>query len=271
MSGKERLKILVVGDVFGNPGRRFLRVVLPPLRREVGADMVIVNGENAAGGMGITEKTAKEVFAAGADVITTGNHVWKYRKEIVPALINEPRLLRPANYPEGTPGSGHYVHDLGGGLKVAVLNLCGRTFMEPLECPFRTADLLVEELRRETPIIVVDFHAEATSEKQAMGWYLAGRVTAVLGTHTHVQTADERILPGGTAYITDIGMTGPRDGVIGMRRDRIIERFVTQLPVRFEVADGPSMLNAVLVEVDPGTGKALGIKRIWRDEEAQGG
>jgi len=270
VSHKDRLRVLFVGDVFGNPGRRFLRVALPALRRKYQVDVAIVNGENAAGGMGITEKTARELFSAGADVITTGNHVWKYGRDVLPALKSEPRLLRPANYPEGAPGSGHYVHEVGEGLKVAVLNLCGRVFMEPIECPFRTADLLVEELRKETPVIVVDFHAEATSEKQAMGWYLAGRVSAVVGTHTHVQTADERILPGGTAYITDVGMTGPRDGVIGMKRERIIERFLTQIPVRFEVAEGPSILNAVLVEVEPKTGRALGIKRIWLDEEAGG-
>jgi len=269
MSHPDRLRILFVGDVFGNPGRRFLKACLPKLKRELGAHLAIVNGENAAGGMGITAKTAEEIFGAGAEVITTGNHVWKYKKDVLPALINEPRLLRPANYPEGVPGSGHYVHDLGNGVKVAVLNLCGRVFMEPLECPFRTADLLVEELRKETPVIVVDFHAEATSEKQAMGWYLAGRVSAVVGTHTHVQTADERILPGGTAYITDVGMTGPRDGVIGVRRERIIERFLTQTPVRFEVADGPCMLNAVLIEIEPETGLAVGINRIWRDEEGE--
>lgn len=267
MSRSGTLRVLFVGDVFGNPGRRFLKVALPPLKQEYQVDLTVVNGENAAGGMGITEKTAKELFSAGADVITTGNHVWKYRKEVLPALIGEPRLLRPANYPEGTPGNGCYVHKLVGGLKVAILNLCGRIFMEPLECPFRVADIFVEELIKETPIIVVDFHAEATSEKQAMGWYLAGRVSAVLGTHTHVQTADERILPGGTAYITDVGMTGPKDGVIGVKKECIIERFLTQLPVRFEVADRPSVLNAVLVEIEPEAGRAVGVKRIWHEEE----
>ncbi len=263
----EEIRLLIIGDIFGRPGRRILQALLPGLRKEFNTHMVIANGENAAGGMGITQGVAREIFNAGVDVITTGNHVWKQQKEAVALLANESRVLRPANYPPEAPGSGLYVHTLNDGTKVAVINLCGRTFMEPLECPFHKAEELVEEARSQTPIIVVDFHAEATSEKLAMGWFLDGKVSAVVGTHTHVQTADERILPGGTAYITDIGMTGPRDGIIGVKKECIIRRFVTQIPVRFEVASGPAMLNAVLIGVDKETGKARSIKRIWREGE----
>lgn len=253
------MKILVVGDVTGKPGRRILKLLLPQLRRQHGATLVIANGENAAGGMGITEETAGELFAAGVDLITGGNHTWRNRDAYV-LLDAHPRILRPANYPPGAPGRGAATVEVNG-VAVGVLNLQGRVFMSELDDPFRAADLAVAELRLRTPVIVVDFHAEATSEKVAMGWHLDGKVSAVLGTHTHVQTADERILPGGTAYVTDIGMTGPRDGVIGMDREVILEHFRSGLPTRFTVAGGVAQLNGVVIDVD-GDGRAQAIERI---------
>ncbi len=255
------MHILVVGDIHGKPGRTILRDVLPGLRREHDAALVIANGENAAGGAGISAKVVEEIFDAGVDVITGGNHTW-HNRDAYELLDGDPRLLRPMNYPAGVPGRGATVVQAKGGQRVAVLNVQGRVFMQELEDPFRAARAEAERLRDETPVIVVDFHAEATSEKIALGWYLDGRVSAVIGTHTHVQTADERILPDGTAYITDVGMTGPRDGVIGMAREGILERFLTQLPVRFQVAKGPVQLNAIAVDVDEGTGRARAITRI---------
>ncbi|MDQ7819559.1 MAG: TIGR00282 family metallophosphoesterase [Armatimonadota bacterium] len=255
------MRILFVGDVHGRPGRRILAARLPALRRQHGADLVIANGENAAGGSGINAAVADELFAAGVDVITGGNHTWQIR-EAYELLDSDPRILRPANYPPGVPGRGSALVGTRAGRAVGVVNLMGRVFMGELDDPFRVARAEVDRLRERTPVIVVDFHAEATSEKQALAWYLDGQVSAVLGTHTHVQTADERILPGGTAYITDVGMTGPRDGIIGMDRSRILERFLTQLPVRFEVAGGPAQLNAVAVEVDEATGRARQILRV---------
>jgi hypothetical protein len=259
------MKILVIGDVTGKPGRRILKALLPQLRRRHGARLVIANGENAAGGMGITEETAEEIFAAGVDLITGGNHTWRNRDAYV-LLDEHARILRPANYPPGAPGRGAATVEVDG-TTVGVLNLQGRVFMGELDDPFRAADAEVAELRRRTPIIMVDFHAEATSEKIAMGWHLDGRVSAMAGTHTHVQTADERILPGGTAYITDIGMTGPRDGVIGMDREVILEHFRSGLPSRFTVAGGLMQLNGVAVEVD-GDGRAQTIERIQMVQEA---
>jgi len=255
------MKVLMVGDITGRPGRRILARFLPNLRQKHGVDFVIANGENAAGGTGLTRATAEEIFACGVDVITGGNHTWHHR-EIYEFLESHPKVLRPANYPPGAPGRGSLVAQGRRGHRVGVVNLQGRGFMQELEDPFRVGLQEVEKLREETPLIFVDIHAEATSEKMALAWFLDGRVSAVLGTHTHVQTADERILPGGTAYITDVGMTGPRDGIIGMEREEVIQRFLTQLPVRFQVAKGTAQLDAVLVEVDEETGKALGIQRI---------
>lgn len=254
------MKILFIGDVTGKPGRRILADRLPALRREHKFDVIIANGENSAGGMGLTAGTAAELFATGVDVLTNGNHVW-HNREAYDLLDAEPRVLRPANYPPGVPGRGAAVVTAASGARVGVLNLQGRVFMAELDDPFRVGREQAAALRAQVPVVVVDFHGEATSEKIAMGWYLDGHVSAVIGTHTHVQTADERILPGGTAFITDVGMTGPYDGVIGMAREGILERFLTQLPVRFEVASGPVQLNAVVVTVDD-DGRARGIERL---------
>jgi metallophosphoesterase (TIGR00282 family) len=259
------VRILFVGDVHGRPGRRAVARRVPALRRELGVDFVVANAENSAGGVGLTPQTASELFEAGVDALTGGNHTWA-KREAYTLLESDPRLVRPANYPPGVPGQGSTVVRRGG-LSLAVLNLQGRIFMDPLEDPFRVARAEAERLRQLTPFVLVDFHAEATSEKVAMGYYLDGRVTAVVGTHTHVQTADERVLPGGTAYITDVGMTGPRDGVIGVDREAILQRFLTQLPVRFEVASGPVQLSAVLVEADA-QGRATSIRRIYEVDGA---
>ncbi len=261
------MNIIFIGDVVGKPGRRILARMLPALRREVGADLAIANGENSAGGFGITPETLDDLLAAGVDVVTGGNHTWQAR-EIYTLLDSHPRILRPANYPPGTPGRGSGVFRSSGPTPgaVAVLNLEGRVFMQPLESPFEVGRDEAERLRQEASVIVVDMHAEATSEKIALGWYLDGRVSAVIGTHTHVQTADERILPEGTAFISDAGMTGPRDSVIGMGRDEVLQRFLTLLPARFDVAAGPAQLNAVVVEVDDQTGRARRIQRVNRTE-----
>jgi metallophosphoesterase (TIGR00282 family) len=216
--------------------------------------------ENAAGGFGITPPIARAFLDQGVDVMTSGNHIWD-KKEIVEYIARENLLLRPANFPAGTPGTG-FITVKAGPHRVAVINLMGRVFMHTIDCPFRKADELIPELRRETPIILVDMHAEATSESLAMGWYLNGRVSAVIGTHRHVQTADERILPGGTAYITDVGLTGPTDGVIGVDREQIIQRFLTQMPIRFETAKGPAALHGAVIVVDPETGRASDIRRL---------
>lgn len=255
------MKILFVGDVVGRTGRHALSCRLHRLIDEHQIDLVIVNGENAAAGFGLTARIADDLFDMGIDVITSGNHIWD-KREIYEHLDREERLLRPANYPPGLPGRGSGLFSTSSGIKVGVINLEGRVFMNNLDCPFRVADQLVRELRSHTPIILVDFHGEATSEKMAMGYYLDGQVSAVIGTHTHVQTADERILSGGTAYITDVGMTGSRDAVIGIRKELAIEKFLTQLPVRFDVAKKDSWLCGVLVEVDGETGRALGVQRI---------
>jgi 2',3'-cyclic-nucleotide 2'-phosphodiesterase len=254
------MNVLMVGDVFGEPGRAALKKLLPGLRRQHEIDVAVVNVENAAGGSGVMPPMIREFLDAGADVLTSGNHIFK-KKEIIPAIAKENLLLRPANYPAGTPGSGHVTVKIGPH-RVAVLNLMGRIFMEPIDCPFRKADEIVPELRREARVILVDMHAEATSESVAMGWYLDGRVSAVVGTHRHVQTADERVLPGGTAYITDLGMTGPINGVIGVDRDIILERFLTQMPIRFEPAKGPAALHGVVIVIDPDTGRATSIQRL---------
>ncbi|HKV43080.1 MAG TPA: TIGR00282 family metallophosphoesterase [bacterium] len=262
------MKLLFIGDIVGKPGRRVLAQMLPGLRRELAVDLAIANGENSAGGFGITRETFEEIVAAGVDVVTGGNHTWQAR-EVFTLLDSDLRLLRPANYPPGTPGRGAGVFPLSGGRRgpsVGVLNMQGRIFLDPLESPFRVGQEQVERLRQETPVIVVDFHAEATSEKIALAWHLDGHVSAVLGTHTHVQTADERILPSGTGFITDVGMTGPRDSIIGMGREEVLQRFLTLLPARFDVAKGPAQLNAVLLDVDDRTGRARGIERVNRVE-----
>lgn len=257
-----RMRILVFGDVVGRPGRaaveRHLRALEPAGR----PDFVVANGENASGGRGIDPATAEALQDAGVDVITTGNHVWQSR-EIADYLAETTRVLRPANYPPGCPGSGWTVlPSRDGGAPVAVLNLIGRVFMGPADCPFRAAEAALDAIAGEAPVILVDMHAEATSEKNAMGRFLDGRVSAVVGTHTHVQTADEQVLPGGTAYLTDIGMCGPQDSILGVRTDRVIERFLTQMPTRFDVAKGPVVVQGVEIEVDGATGRASAIRRL---------
>src|SRR5882672_694795 len=254
------MRILFVGDVVGAPGRRIVRERLRGLQRDVGADLTIVNGENAAGGAGLTTATAEELFAAGAEVLTTGNHVWD-KREALALLEREPRILRPANYPEGSPGAGVIVVTVAG-TRVAIVNLMGRVFMPLVDDPFRAADRIIDELRGSAPVVIVDFHAEATSEKTAFAWYLDGRVAAVLGTHTHVATADARVLPGGTAFMADVGMTGPFDSVIGVKKEQAIERFRTSRSIPYETADGDVRLAAVRVDVDPASGTATAIERI---------
>jgi hypothetical protein len=255
------VKILFVGDIIGRPGRQALSRELDRLVDRYCIDLVIANGENAAGGFGLTTDTVRELFDIGVDCITSGNHIWD-KKEQVPLVLANPRIIRPANYPDGAAGRGSMVVTTPGGIKVAVLNLEGRIFMKNLECPFRTADREIELLRQETSVIFVDFHAEATSEKSALGWYLDGRVSAVIGTHTHVQTADERILTQGTAYLSDAGMTGSFDSVIGIGKDEAIRKFLTQLPVKFEIPKKDIRLNAVVVAVDESSGRAVSIERV---------
>jgi len=253
------MKILVIGDIVGRPGRQAVQAFVPDLRKEYGIDLVIANGENAAGGFGLTVDTTQELLDSGIDVITSGNHIWA-QKEIIPYLDGDMPVLRPLNYPHGVPGRGWLVTR-----KVMVVNLMGRTFMNSYDCPFRGMDALLAEIKPETKVIIVDFHAEATSEKVALGRYLDGRVSAVLGTHTHVGTIDTRILPGGTAYVTDIGMTGPDDSVIGDDAEAVIQRFLTMMPHHLSVGRGKPVLNAVMVEVDEKSGRATNIERITRE------
>jgi metallophosphoesterase (TIGR00282 family) len=256
------MRLLFLGDIVGRPGRRAVLSVLPRLAKAEEVGFVVANCENASGGKGIDPEAAEELFDAGIDVLTSGNHVWQHR-EIVPYLAENSRLLRPANFAPGTPGSGWTVRSRrGGGVAVGVLNVIGRVFMGPADCPFRAADAAVEAMRRETPIVLVDAHCEATSEKGGLAWHLDGRVSAVVGSHTHVQTADETILPGGTAFLTDAGMCGPELSVLGMKTDQVLRRFLTQLPVRFDVASGPVLVQGVLVDVDETTGKARSIRRV---------
>ncbi|UCH78636.1 MAG: TIGR00282 family metallophosphoesterase [Candidatus Coatesbacteria bacterium] len=260
------MKILFIGDVVGPVGRRLVRAHAAALRQEYGASLVIANVENVAGGAGVTPETVAEVVEAGVDVATSGNHVFAHR-DAVERMDDMPKLIRPLNYPPGTPGRGWLVAPTPRGVKVAVINAAGRVFMEALDCPFRGLDEAVEVLRGEAPLIVVDFHAEATSEKEAMAHYLDGRVAALLGTHTHVQTADERVLPGGTAYITDVGMTGPTGGIIGTEARPVLDRFVTRMPARFKPARGSGVLSAVVVDADEATGRATAVERLVRYEE----
>ena len=244
------MRTLFIGDIVGSPGRQIVRDRLADLIEQRQIDLVIANGENSASGFGITPRIAEELLNDGIRVLTGGNHSWD-RREIIDFIPHEPRLLRPANFSEGAPGSGLYVGAAGNGLKFAVLNLQGRVFLGANDDPFKRADAELQKIPPEVAFVLVDMHAETTSEKIAMGWYLDGRVTAVVGTHTHVATADERVLPNGTAYITDVGMTGPHDGIIGMERNAIIKKFLDGLPTRFEVASGDIQLNAVLIEADP--------------------
>ena len=255
--------VLCIGDIFGEPGRRALAHFLPRLRAELEVDLVVANVENAAAGFGVTPGLARGFLDGGVDVMTSGNHIWD-RKEIVEYIVRENLLLRPANYPSGTPGVGSVIVKAGAH-QVGILNLQGRVFMANIDCPFVRADEEVARLRAETPLVVVDMHAEATSEKQAMGWYLDGRVSAVVGTHSHVQTADERILAGGTAYITDLGLSGPIDSVIGVQKELAIQRFLTGMPNKFEPAKGRARLQGAVIRIDAESGRAVGIERVQRD------
>jgi metallophosphoesterase (TIGR00282 family) len=260
------MRILAIGDIVGRPGRAIVERQLRDVREELKLDLVIANCENAAAGAGITRAIADDLFRAGCDVLTSGNHVWKMKD--APELLNlDPRVIRPANYPNGAPGSGSTVVETLEGQKVGVINVMGRVFMEPLDCPFRTAEREVARLKLITPVIIVDMHAEATSEKNAMGWYLDGKVSCVFGTHSHVPTADERLLPQGTAYITDLGMVGPYDSVIGRRVDQILERFLSNIPNRAEVAESNIQMRGILLEVNPVSGKAVRIERFTRTME----
>jgi metallophosphoesterase (TIGR00282 family) len=253
------VRLLFIGDVVGGIGRRTMASLLPGLRYEHRPDFVVVNGENAAGGVGITEKTARELLDLGADAITLGNHAYRHR-DVYDFLDREARIVRPANYPKGSPGRGHTLVERDG-VRLGVVNLSGMVFMQAMRSPFSEVDALLAELRDGTDAVLVDMHAEATSEKVAMGWHVDGRATACLGTHTHVPTADARVLPGGTAYVTDVGMTGPRGGVIGVKREQALERFLTLTQVRFETSTDDPWLNAVLVEAD-GEGRATSIEQV---------
>jgi len=254
--------VLVVGDIIGKPGRRAVNRLLPDLRQQHGLDLVIANAENVAGGLGLTPDTAGELLDAGVDVLTSGNHIWA-QKEIIPYLDdNDMPILRPLNYPPGVPGRGYLIKS-----QALVVNLMGRTFMGNFDCPFRAMEQLLAELKPKPPVIIVDFHAEATSEKMAMGRYLDGRVSAVLGTHTHVGTIDVQLLPQGTAYVTDIGMTGPINSVIGDDTEAVIDRFLTMIPHRLSVGKGKTVFNAVLISIDKDNGKAISIDRIYREVE----
>jgi 2',3'-cyclic-nucleotide 2'-phosphodiesterase len=262
---QETVRVLYIGDIFGRPGRRIVKERLPELVSEYAPDLVLANGENAAAGFGITPGLADELLGLGIAVLTTGNHIWD-KKEIYPYLAEhaDGPLLRPANYPPQVPGRGLYLGKTQVGLEYAVINLQGRVFMPPIDCPFRTVDALLESIPETIKLRFVDMHAEATSEKLALGWYLDGRVTAVVGTHTHVPTADEMVLPGGTAYITDLGMTGPFESVIGIEKEIAVRKFISQLPERFEVARGDVRLCGVLIQAEAGTGRAVSIERVTR-------
>jgi metallophosphoesterase (TIGR00282 family) len=256
---------MLVGDVIGRPGRRAFRKYVQQLRREKAVDVVIANGENSAAGKGLTRTSLDELYSGGADIVTTGNHVWD-KKDVLEFIDQEPFLIRPANYPDGTPGKGYCLYPFKA-KTIGVMNLSGRSFMPALDCPFQKVDALLHEIQKQCDIIFLDFHAETTSEKMAMGWYLDGRVNGVVGTHTHIQTADERILPKGTAYITDLGMVGPWNSVLGVQTDKIIYKFTTGMPVRFEVeAEGPQVFSAVIVEIDDKSNQTLGIERILLTE-----
>jgi metallophosphoesterase (TIGR00282 family) len=255
--------ILVIGDIIGRPGRMAVQKILPGLRDQYKIEMVIANVENIAGGIGATPATVNELMECGVDVMTSGNHIWAHR-EILPYLENDMPIIRPLNYPEGVEGKGYIIKD-----NVAVINLIGRTFMSSYDCPFRTMDKLLEKLGNKPVIKIIDFHAEATSEKVALGRYFDGRVSAVMGTHTHIGTIDAGILPGGTAYVTDIGMTGPKESVIGDNIDDVVQRFLTMIPNRLSVAKGAVIFTAMLLDIDKKTGKAKSIERIYQEIEGE--
>ncbi len=259
----QEINILFIGDIVGKPGRKALFHLLSRVKGENNIDFCIANGENAAGGNGITPPVAEELFAGGVDLITSGNHIWD-KKEVNEIIDENPNLLRPFNYPPGTPGSGAAVFQTCDKVKVGVINLAGRVFMANLDCPFRTGEEAIAELKKTTPIILIDIHAEATAEKMAIGWHFDGHVSAVIGTHTHVQTADERILPGGTAFITDAGMTGSMNSVIGVDRKRVIQRFLTQMPVKFHPAGENLYMSGVIIKIDAETAKSVSIERFLK-------
>jgi len=267
---RSTVKIIFISDIIGRPGRLALRGLLPDLVYEYGPDLVVANAENAAGGFGITAEIYDELKDLDIDIITSGNHIWD-RKNLVPCLEKNSDILRPGNYPRSTAGRGSAVFTCPSGVKVGILNLSGRVFMNnTIDCPFKVGRELVEELRKETKVILMDIHAETTSEKAAMGWHFDGLVSAVIGTHTHVQTSDERILPKGTAFLTDAGMTGPMDSIIGMRKELVLERFLTSMPVRLDVAKGDVELQGVYLAVDSGDGRALEIRRIKKSLKKTG-
>ena len=259
------MRIMLVGDVVGRAGRRAFRTITPRLRAERKIDVVIVNGENAAGGKGFTRKALDELYEGGADIVTSGNHVWD-KKDVFAFVDDEPFLVRPANYPDGTPGKGYCIFPFKAA-NIAVMNLSGRSFMPALDCPFQKADEILAEIGGQADVVVLDFHAETTSEKLAMGHYLDGRADIVVGTHTHVQTADEQILPGGTAYITDLGMVGAHDSILGVRKEIVIQKFRTGMPVRFDMAEGAAEYAAVIVDIEPNGRRAPQIERILLREE----
>jgi len=255
------MRVLLIGDITGAPGRKILKERLKDFQKKEKIDFTIANAENSAGGSGVTPSTAEDLFNCNIDVLTSGDHIWK-KREAVEFLGSEKRVLRPANYPDIVPGFGWNVYEAKNGKKIGVINLIGRVFMQAVDCPFRKVKECIELIKKETDIIFVDVHAEATSEKVAMGWYLDGEVTGVFGTHTHIQTADEKILPKKTAFITDIGMTGPMDSVIGRKKEQIIERFLTQMPLRFEMADKDVQMHGAIVEIDDSSNKAVSISRV---------
>jgi metallophosphoesterase (TIGR00282 family) len=257
------MRVLFIGDIIGRTGRKCISHCFPKIKEEFNVDFTIANVENAAGGFGIIPKIADELLSSGIDVLTSGNHIWN-KKEIIEYIAQEKRLLRPANYPPDVPGKGTVVVNSENGYTIAVMNLCGRVFMSPLDCPFRVAEMELATLSEKTNIIILDFHAEATSEKVAMGWFLDGKISAVLGTHTHVQTNDAQILPQGTAYITDVGMTGPFDSVIGIKKEIILERFINQIPYRLIPANSDPRLSAVLLDIDDKNGKTISINTIQK-------
>lgn len=256
------IKILFIGDIVGSPGRAAVKTLLPKIKQRERIDIVIANAENSAGGSGITPRTARDLFQSGCNVLTSGDHIWR-RPEVIELLQKEPNILRPANFPKMTPGRGSVVFTTDSGVKVGVICLLGRVFIDAMvELPFRVVQEEIRALKEETGIIFLDLHAEATSEKVAMGWFLDGEVSAVIGSHTHIQTADERILPKGTAYLTDAGMTGPYDSVIGRQKDRIVERFLTGTPTRFELGTEDVQMHGAIIEIDASTGRALKIERV---------
>lgn len=264
MKGSNPLNVLVIGDIVGRPGRQSFAKLFPLLQKEYSVDFCIVNGENSAAGSGLTPKVVSFLLESGADVITTGDHVWK-NQAVYKIIDEEPRLLRPANYPDSAPGRGYNVFKLKNGTEIAIINLIGRVFMNAVDCPFKISTELVSKLSQQTPVIIVDMHAEATSEKIALGWHLDGKVSCIFGTHTHVQTADETILPNGTGFITDVGMTGPHKSVLGREIEPVLKRFITQVPSRFDVAENNLKVCGAVFKVDERTGKTLSVKRIQRE------